>query len=612
MEKNNKSKNLGKSRGDSSKNTASKPKKKTEKKFFINRDSNKTKKAKNQTQTKNKVKQSKTIYPVKIIPLGGLNEIGKNLTLIEYNKEMIIIDCGMTFPDADMPGVDSVIPDFSYIVQNAGKLKGIFITHGHEDHIGGLPYLLKLVNAPVYATSLTIGLIEGKLKEHGIASLCKLNTVKPKDVIKLSEMSVEFIHVNHSIPDATALAITTPAGKIVHTGDFKIDTTPIDADMIDLSRFAELGKEGVLAMMSDSTNATRPGYTMSEKMVGESFANLFLKAGKKRILIATFSSNIHRIQQIIDSAEKYNRKVAIVGRSMQNVVQIAADLGYLNLPEGILVNVGMLKQYTDDQLVIITTGSQGEPMSALYRMALSDHRKVELTPKDFIIISASPIPGNEKLVTNVIDELLKLGAEVIYDKTYGLHVSGHACQEEQKILLSLVNPKYFIPVHGQQMHLKAHAQVAKGIGIDPKNILITDIGKVVELTKDSMKVMGSVQAGSVMVDGLGVGDVGSIVLNDRKKLAEDGIIIVVATIDSASGCVVSGPSIVSRGFVYVRESEELMKDATMRASYVLDDTVGSGMKDWVSIKNRLKDELSRLMYDRTKRNPMILPIIMEI
>ena len=557
-------------------------------------------------------RRQKPKLPMRIIPLGGLDEIGKNITLFEYGNDIIIVDCGITFPDADMPGVDLVIPDFTYVLKNADRIRGIFLTHGHEDHIGSLPYLLKEARIPLYGTRLTLGLVEGKLREHGLSGMIELNVTNPGDVIKLGAFTVEFIHVNHSIPDAVALAIKTELGTIVHTGDFKIDTTPIDGDIIDLARFSQLGREGVLLMMSDSTNATRPGYTMSERKVGESFESLFRKAEKKRLIIATFSSNIHRIQQIVDCAVRYGRKVAVVGRSMLNVVQVGMDLGYLQIPENVLINISLINRYSDDQLVIITTGSQGEPMSALHRMAFSDHRKVEISPNDCIIISASPIPGNEKLVSKVIDELMKLGAEVVYEKMYEVHVSGHACQEEQKLLMGIVKPKFFMPVHGEQTHLRKHAELALSMGIPKEIILITSIGRVVELTAKSMKVGGLVPAGRVMVDGLGVGDVGSIVLNDRKHLAQDGIIVVVMTIDSASGEIVSGPSLVSRGFVYVRESEELIDEARVQAQRVAEHCVESGIRDWTTIKNKIKDELSGMMYERTKRSPMILPVIMEV
>lgn len=563
-------------------------------------------------RTPSKRRVNSKLSNLKVIPLGGLDEIGKNMTLLEYENDIVIIDCGMTFPDADMLGVDIVIPDFTYLKENASKVRAVVLTHGHEDHIGSLPYLLKDVNVPVYGTGLTVGLVSAKLKEHGMEHLCSINRIEPGDVIKFGAFSVEFIHTNHSIPDAVALAVRTPVGIVFHTGDFKIDATPIHSEMIDLARIAEIAKEGVLLMMSDSTNATRPGFTMSESRVGYSFENLFKKAGNKRILIATFSSNIHRIQQIVDCAIRYNRKVAVVGRSMQNIVQIAMELNYLTVPDGIMINIGNIRNYADENLVIITTGSQGEPMSALHRMAFSDHRKVEITPNDFIIISASPIPGNEKMVTNVINELLKLGAEVIFEKMYEVHVSGHACQEELKMMLSLVKPKYFIPVHGEQMHMRAHAELAYSVGMDKSNVLVSEIGKVIEVNRDSIKETGTVHSGSIMVDGLGVGDIGSIVLNDRRRLAEDGLIIVVMTIEKGTGEVLAGPSLVSRGFVYVRESEQLMEEARKRAEDALYESLDRGVRDWNVLKVHMKDALSRVVYERTKRSPMILPIIMEV
>lgn len=563
-------------------------------------------------RTPSKRRVNSKLSNLKVIPLGGLDEIGKNMTLLEYENDIVIIDCGMTFPDADMLGVDIVIPDFTYLKENASKVRAVVLTHGHEDHIGSLPYLLKDVNVPVYGTGLTVGLVSAKLKEHGMEHLCSINRIEPGDVIKFGAFSVEFIHTNHSIPDAVALAVRTPVGIVFHTGDFKIDATPIHSEMIDLARIAEIAKEGVLLMMSDSTNATRPGFTMSESRVGYSFENLFKKAGNKRILIATFSSNIHRIQQIVDCAIRYNRKVAVVGRSMQNIVQIAMELNYLTVPDGIMINIGNIRNYADENLVIITTGSQGEPMSALHRMAFSDHRKVEITPNDFIIISASPIPGNEKMVTNVINELLKLGAEVIFEKMYEVHVSGHACQEELKMMLSLVKPKYFIPVHGEQMHMRAHAELAYSVGMDKSNVLVSEIGKVIEVNRDSIKETGTVHSGSIMVDGLGVGDIGSIVLNDRRHLAEDGLIIAVMTIEKGTGEVLAGPSLVSRGFVYVRESEQLMEEARKRAEDALFESLDRGVRDWNVLKTHVRDALSRVVYERTKRSPMILPIIMEV
>ncbi|WP_425516125.1 ribonuclease J [Ligaoa zhengdingensis] len=550
--------------------------------------------------------------PVRIIPLGGLHEIGKNMTVIECGSDMFIVDCGLSFPDEEMPGVDLVIPDFSYVEKNREKLRGVVLTHGHEDHIGGLAFLLKSVDTPVYSSRLTLGLVEGKLKEHGLLGRVKLNVVQPRDTIKMGCMAVEFIHVNHSIPDALALAIHTPAGVIIMTGDFKIDPTPIEGEITDLARFGELGNRGVLALLMDSTNAVKPGMTMSERKVGESFSNLFQRAQDRRIIIASFSSNIHRVQQIVDYAVKYKRKVALSGRSMLNVVAKATELGYLKVPDGILIEIDEINRYRPDQLVIITTGSQGEPMSALTRMAMSDHRKVTVTPHDFIIISASPIPGNEKLVNRVINELMKLGAEVIYEKMYEVHVSGHACQEELKIILGLTKPKFFIPVHGEYLHLRKNADNAVAMGMDPKNILITEIGKVVELDGVEMKVTGSVPAGRVMVDGLGVGDVGSIVLRDRKHLAEDGLIIVVTAIDSQSGQIVAGPDIVSRGFVYVREAEDMMAQTRRIAKKAVENCMASNVHEWGNIKNRIKDDVGDYLWQMTKRTPMILPIIQEI
>lgn len=554
--------------------------------------------------------QKKT--PVRIIPLGGLHEIGKNMTVIECGNDMFIVDCGLAFPDEEMLGVDLVIPDFSYVEKNKEKLRGIVLTHGHEDHIGGLPFLLKSVNAPVYSSRLTLGLVEGKLKEHGLLGKVQLNVVQPRDTIKLGCMAVEFIHVNHSIPDALAVAIHTPAGIIVMTGDFKIDSTPIEGDIIDLARFGELGNRGVLALLMDSTNAAKPGMTMSERKVGESFSNLFQRAQDKRIIIASFASNIHRIQQIVDYAVKYKRKVAVSGRSMINVVAKATELGYLKIPEGILVEIEGINRYRPDQLVIITTGSQGEPMSALTRMAMSDHRKVTVNPNDFIIISASPIPGNEKLVNRVINELLKLGAEVIYEKMYEVHVSGHACQEELKMILGLVKPKFFIPAHGEYLHLKKNADLAVAMGVDRKNILITEIGKVIELDGVDMKVIGTVPAGRVMVDGLGVGDVGSIVLRDRKHLAEDGLIIVVTAIDGQTGEIVAGPDVVSRGFVYVREAEDMMAQTRKIAKKAVETCMANNTHEWGNIKNKIKDDVGDYLWQVTKRTPMILPVIQEI
>lgn len=564
------------------------------------------------TRRNNNTKKSeKPQSPLKIIALGGLDEIGKNCTVFEYENQIIVVDCGLAFPSADMPGVDIVIPDLSYLVQNQEKIKGVFITHGHEDHIGGIPYLLKQISVPIYATRLTAGLIKEKLKEHSLERSAKIYEQAAGDIVRAGKFSVEFIHVNHSIPNAAALAITTPAGVVVHTGDFKIDTTPLDGKMINISRFAEIGKKGVLAMMSDSTNAERPGYTQSEHTVGESFTALFKKAKNDRIIVATFSSNIHRIQQIVDEAVRNRRKVAVSGRSMLNVVNVATELGYLKIPDGVLIEIETINRYQPSQLVIVTTGSQGEPMSALHRMAHGEHRNVNIGPQDTIIISASPIPGNEKTVADVVNGLMKLGAHVIYEKMYEVHVSGHACQEELKMMLGIVKPKFFLPVHGEQKQLRRHAEMAMQTGIDKKNILINEIGRVVELTPNSMKQTGAVQSGRVLVDGLGVGDVGSIVLRDRKHLAEDGIIIAVMTIESESGEIVSGPDIVSRGFIYVRESEELINRCKKMIEACVYNSYRNGVYEWPVIKNKIKDDLGRYLYEQTKRRPMILPIIME-
>lgn len=550
--------------------------------------------------------------PVRFISLGGLNEIGKNLYVYECSNDMFIVDCGLAFPDEEMPGVDLVVPDFTYLEKNRDKFRGIVITHGHEDHIGALPYLLKKVNVPIYGTRLTLGLVEGKLKEHGLLSQASLNVVEPRQNVKMGCMSVEFIRVNHSIPDACALAIHTPAGVIVHTGDFKVDYTPIEGGIIDLARFGELGNRGVLALMSESTNVERPGYTKSERSVGESFKNLFNSAEGKRIIIATFSSNIHRIQQIIDEAVKHGRRVAVSGRSMTNVIAKAVELNYIKVPEGTLIDIEDVNKYDPAQLVIATTGSQGEPLSALSRMSSGDHRQVTITPNDFIIISATPIPGNEKLVTKVVNELMKQGAEVIYESMYEVHVSGHACQEELKMMISLTKPKFFVPIHGEYKHMKKHAKLAMGMGIPEENIFISDLGAVLETDGVEMKFTGTVPSGKVMVDGFGVGDVGSVVLRDRKHLAEDGMMIIVATIERESGRVLAGPDIVSRGFVYVRESEELLDEAKQLMKQVMQNCCDRNIREWGNIKSAMRDALSEYIYSKTKRSPMILPIIMEV
>lgn len=550
--------------------------------------------------------------PLKIIPLGGLGEIGKNITLYEYDGDMFLVDCGMSFPDEETPGIDIVIPDFTYVLENKDKIRGMVVTHGHEDHIGAIPYLLRNFNVPIYATNLTIGLIQGKLKEHRLLSDAKLNVAKPGDVIKLGKFEIEFIHVNHSIPDAVGFAITCPAGTVVQTGDFKIDTTPIDDYVIDIGRFAELGKKGVLALMSDSTNAERPGFTPSERIVGDSFSNLFKKAEDHRIIVATFSSNIHRIQQIIDEAARCGRKVAVSGRSMINVVSVASELGYLKVPQDVLIEIDMIKNYAPNELVIVTTGSQGEPLSALHRIAFSDHRQVEIIPGDMFIISATPIPGNEKLVGKVINELLKRGANVVYERMYDVHVSGHACQEELKLMMSIVKPKYFIPLHGEQKHLMKHAALARQMGIPEENILIAGNGSVIEVSEKELKSTETVQAGRVLVDGLGVGDVGSIVLRDRKHLADDGIIIVAVSIDGITREVISGPDVVSRGFVYVKENESLIHDINEQVCDILERCYIDNIRDWNTIKTRIKEKISRYVFTKTKRSPMILPIIMEV
>jgi len=615
--KNNK-KNMDKSIASKNKNNSkmskntSKPTKKSNSATNNKKSYNKVKKSDKTLPEKNTGKSQKKIKPIKIIPLGGLGEIGKNITLYEYDGDMFLVDCGMTFPDEETPGIDIVIPDFTYVINNKDKIKGLVVTHGHEDHIGAIPYLLKNFNLPIYGTRLTLGLIEGKLKEHKLMNTADLNVVKAGDTISLGKFSIEFIHVNHSIPDAVAVAIKTPAGVIIQTGDFKIDTTPIDSNIIDLGRFAELGNKGVLALLSDSTNAERPGYTSSEKIVGESFSTLFKKAEKGRIIVATFSSNIHRIQQIIDEAYRCGRKVAVSGRSMINVVSVASELGYLNVPEGILIDIDMINRYLPEQIVVVTTGSQGEPLSALHRMAFGDHRQVGIVSGDLIIISATPIPGNEKLVGKVVNELMKQGATVVYEKMYDVHVSGHACQEELKLMLNLVKPKYFIPVHGEQKHLYKHAGLALTMGIPTENIMITGIGSTIELSENKMAITETVPAGRILVDGLGVGDVGNIVLRDRKHLAEDGVIVVVMTMDSATREVIAGPEVVSRGFVYVKESEELMEEITEAACKAIEFCYLNGVHDWSSIKSRVRDNVSKFLHERTRRSPMVLPIIMEV
>ena len=548
---------------------------------------------------------------LKIIPLGGLDEIGKNITVFEYGNEIVLVDCGLEFPEDDMLGVDLVIPDITYLEKNKEKIKGLVITHGHEDHIGSIPYLLRQINVPIYATKLTVGLIKNKLEEHKLLASTKLVTVEQGQTVNFGNIKVEFIRSSHSIPDSVMLAITTPAGTVLHTGDFKVDYTPIDNQLMDLGRIAELGNKGILALLSDSTNAERKGFTMSESSVGEVFDRLF-QNNSKRIVVATFASNVHRVQQIVNSAVKYGRKIAVCGRSMINMIETARELGYIESPENLFIDIDMIKNYADDKLVIITTGSQGETMSALTRMAAGEHKKVVITPNDMVIISATPIPGNEKLVSNVINDLMEIGAEVVYSALEDIHVSGHACQEEQKLILALARPKYFIPVHGEYRQLRAHAETAKKMGIPPENIFLLNNGRVLELNKKEAKITTSVPSGRILVDGLGVGDVGNIVLRDRQHLSQDGLIVIVMTMDSSTGEIVSGPDVVSRGFVYVRESENLMEDVKR----VIKDEVRmfeeNGIRDWSTIKSTLKDNLRDYIFQRTKRNPMILPIIMEV
>ncbi len=548
---------------------------------------------------------------LKIIALGGLDEIGKNITVFEYEDEIVLVDCGLEFPEDDMLGVDLVIPDVTYLIKNKDKIKGLVITHGHEDHIGAIPYVLKQVNMPIYATRLTVKLIEHKLEEHHIRNQVKVNVVNQGETVNFGKMQVEFIRSSHSIPDAVMLAIHTPVGTVIHTGDFKVDYTPIDGQEMDLGRIAELGNRGVLALLSDSTNAERKGFTMSEKSIGPVFDNLF-EGCKKRIVVATFASNVHRVQQIVNSAVKFGRKIAVSGRSMINMIDAARELNYIDAPDDLFIDIDLIKNYTDDQLVIITTGSQGETMSALTRMANGEHKKVTITGNDLVIISANPIPGNEKAVSKVIDQLMKIGAEVVYSALADVHVSGHACQEEQKLIMALVKPKYFLPVHGEYRQLMAHRDTALEMGIPKENIFITGNGKVLEINENEAKFTGTVPSGRVMVDGLGVGDVGSIVLRDRQHLSQDGLIVIVMTMDNQTGEIVAGPDVISRGFVYVRESENLMDDVKSFIREEIHDLENKHIRDWTTIKSTLKDDVRDFVFDRTKRNPMILPIIMEM
>lgn len=548
--------------------------------------------------------------PVKIIPLGGLNEIGKNITVLENKNEILIIDCGLSFPDDEMYGIDLVIPDFSYLIKNSEKIKGIIITHGHEDHIGAIPYLLKQVNVPIYGTKLTLGLVENKLKEHGIKA--KLNTISAGDIVKIGEFSIQTIRTTHSIADALCLAITTSAGVIFHTGDFKIDYTPVDGEPIDFQMLAEIGKKGVTLLLADSTNVGKAGFTSSEKTVGIALENIF-RGSDARILVATFSSNVHRVQRIINTAVMFGRKVAISGRSMINVVTLAIELGYLKVPANTLVDINKTKNIPDKELVIITTGSQGEPMSALARMASADHKAIQIKKGDMVILSSSPVPGNEKTVSNVVNKLFEKGAEVIYSDIADIHVSGHACAEELKIMHSLIKPKYFMPVHGEYRHLRQHAMLAESLGMAPNNIFILQNGQVLNMAKNKItKTKEEVAASAVMVDGLGVGDVGNIVLRDRKLLSESGLIIVVAAIEKGSGAIVSGPDIISRGFVYVRENEDLIESARAAVDARLEKSLMEGIKDWAGLKNAIRDELRTFIYQKTKRSPVILPIFLEV
>jgi ribonuclease J len=578
----------------------------------INESSKKDKKTNRRASIKNGKRKEGFRFkssPIKIIPLGGLLEIGKNITVFEYEDEIIIVDCGMAFPTADMLGVDFVIADMTYLEKNKDKIKGLVVTHGHEDHIGGIPYLLKQITVPIYATRFTMALIENKLEEHHLLRSTKLTVVETGQIVDLGKMKVEFIRTAHSIPDAVAFAIHTPIGNIIHTGDFKIDYTPIDGQQVDLGRFAELGKEGVLALMSDSTNAEKKGFTRSESTIGEVFDELFVNC-KKRIVVATFSSNVHRVQQIINSSVRNGRKVAVCGRSMVKVIDTAVKLGYMEIPENTIIDIDLVHKYPDELLTIITTGSQGEPMSALTRMAAGEHRKVQITPNDLVIISATPIPGNEKYVSKVIDDLMKIGADVVYSSLQDIHVSGHASQEEQKLMMALTKPKYFIPVHGEYRQLMAHSDTAKLMGIEKENIFILENGKVLELNESEGKITGAVQSGKVLIDGLGIGDVGNIVLKDRQHLSQDGLIVVVIAMNS-EGQLVSGPDIISRGFVYVRESENLMEELKRTVRDAIEDLENSGVKEWSIIKATIKDKIRDYLFKKNKRNPMILPIIIE-
>lgn len=548
---------------------------------------------------------------LKIIPLGGLNEIGKNMTAYEYGRDIIVVDCGLGFPDDDMYGVDLVIPDITYLKKNEDRIRALVLTHGHEDHIGAIPYVFRDINPPIYATRLTAGLVEGKLAEHKLLDKVKINALEAGQKFKAGCFEVEFIHVNHSIADAVALAIKCPLGIVVHTGDFKLDPTPIQGGIMDIGRLADLGKHGVLALLSDSTNVENPGYSPSEKIVGRSLDNQF-KNCNQRIILTTFASNVYRIQQVINTAAAHGRKVAVTGRSMENILRVSTDLGYMNIPDGVLMDINQIKKQPKNKTVIVTTGSQGESMSALYRMAFSGHKQIEIEPGDRVIISASAVPGNETSISRVINELFRKGADVVYDKYSELHVSGHACQEEQKIMMALTQPKFFIPVHGEQRHLKMHAALARDMGMPAKHVLIADIGNIIEISGRSIRINGSVPSGKVLVDGTGVGDVGSVVLRDRKHLAQDGMLVVIMNLSADDGSILSGPDIITRGFVYVKESEGLMEQLKEVSVLALEKCYDNGITDWATIKSSIKNDLSTYLFKKTKRNPMILPVIMEI
>lgn len=553
----------------------------------------------------------KAASKLKVMMLGGLNEIGKNIAVLEYEDDIIVIDCGLAFPDDDMLGIDLVIPDITYLEKNADKIRGILITHGHEDHIGAIPYVLRTINPPIYGTRLTLGILENKLNEHKLTKQAQLNTVEAGDTVKLGCFEAEFIHVNHSIADACAIAIRTPVGVVIHTGDFKLDVSPIDGEMMDVTRLGEYGREGVLLLMCESTNVERPGYTPSERKVGGQLDQIYMQNGDKRIIIATFSSNVHRVQQIINTSAKYGRHVAVTGRSMVNVVGAAVRLGYMDVPEDVLIDISDIGRYKPEQITIITTGSQGEPMSALYRMAFSDHNQVELTSGDLVVLSSHAIPGNEVLVGKIINEMYRRGVNV-YHEEEEVHVSGHACREEIKMMHSLTKPKFFMPIHGEYRHLMQHKELAQFMGMSADHIFVCEIGQVLELDGESCRRAGSVPSGRVLIDGYGVGDVGNIVLRDRRHLAQDGLIVVVATVDVDSYEIISGPDIISRGFVYVRESEELMDEVRAIARNVLEETLEAGVTEWNQIKSNVKDDLSKYLYSKTKRKPMILPVIMNV